>query len=122
MEHLLLKILVNAVSLALAVKLIEGIAFTGKWWMMLVTAIIFGFVNAIIKPVVKLFSLPLLVLTLGFFALVINALMLMLTAWLSGAFDLGLVVKGFLPALEGALVISITNMVLSCVIAPFEKD
>jgi len=121
MEHLLLKIAVNAVSLAIAVKIIDGITFTGKWWMMLGIAVIFGFVNAIIKPVVKLFSLPLLILTLGFFALVINALMLMLTAWVSGAFDLGLAVKGFWPALKGALVISIVNMVLSCIVGPFEK-
>jgi putative membrane protein len=122
MEHLLLKILVNAVSLAAAVKFIDGITFTGKWWMMLIIAIIFGFVNAIIKPVVKLFSLPLLILSLGLFALIINALMLELTAWLSAGFDLGLGVSGFWPAVKGALVISIVNMALSCVVSPFEKE
>lgn len=121
MENLLLRLVVNAISLAAAVKLINGIEFTGKWWMMLVIALIFGFVNAIIKPVIKLFSIPLIILSLGFFALVINALMLMLTAWLSEGFELGLYVKGFWPAFKGALVISIVNMFMSCVTGPFEK-
>lgn len=121
MEHLLLRLLVNAVSLAVAVKIINGIEFTGQWWMMLIIALIFGFVNAVIKPIVKIFSFPFIILTLGFFALVINALMLMLTAWLSKGFELGLYVRGFWPAFKGALVISIVNMFMSCITGPLEK-
>ncbi len=116
MAEFFLKLAVTAISLAASVRLIEGITFTGKWWTMLVIALIFGLVNSIIKPVVKLFSLPFLILTLGLFSLVINALMLKLTAWLSGGMDLGFFVNGFWPAVKGALVVSIVNFLLTCLI------
>lgn len=109
MTHLILTVLVNAVSLALAVKYINGISFTGAWWTMIPVALIFGLVNSVIKPLLKLLTFPLLIVTLGLFTLVINALMLGLTAQLSQAFDLGLRVSGFWSAFKGALLISFIN-------------
>jgi putative membrane protein len=113
MERLVLRIVVNAVSLAAAVRFIEGIEYHGKWWMMLAIAVIFGLINVVIKPIIQIFSFPLIILTLGLFTLVINALMLALTAELSEAFGLGLVVKGFWPAVKGAFVISVVSFLLS---------
>lgn len=120
MARMVLKILVTAVSLAAAVKLVSGISFTGTWWMMIIIAAIFGYVNAFIKPFFKLFTFPLLIFTLGLFTFVINALMLKLTAWLSGLFDLGFHVNGFWPALKGALVVSIVSMILQCATGTME--
>lgn len=122
MTYTLLKIVVTAISLAAAVRLIEGIEFTGRWWMMLLIAVIFGLVNALIKPIVKLFTLPFLVLTLGLFTLVINALMLELTAYLSELFRLGLRVEGFWAAFKGGLVISVVSMLLHCVAGLTRQD
>ena len=115
MIYLVVRILANAIAISLAVKLIEGITFTGPWWKMIITGAVFGVVNALIRPVVKLFTFPLIILTLGLFTLIVNALMLGLTAYLSDAFGLGLSVAGFWPAFWGALVISIVSFLLSLV-------
>lgn len=113
MQHLLLRLSINALSLAAAIELINGITFAGQWWKILIVAAVFGLVNALIKPVVQLFSIPLIIVTLGLFTLVINATMLAITAALSEPFHLGLRINGFWPAFWGALVISIVSMLLS---------
>ncbi len=82
----------------------------------LVVGLIFGLVNAIIKPLVDLLSLPLYILTLGFFTLVVNALMLMLTAWISGHTSWGLHVDGFGTAVVAALLISVLSFLFSVLI------
>jgi putative membrane protein len=82
----------------------------------LVVGLVFGLVNAFIKPLVKLLSLPLYILTLGLFTLVVNALMLMLTAWITGHTHWGLHVDGFGTALIAALVISVLSFLLSVLI------
>jgi putative membrane protein len=113
MQHMLLRLTINALSLAAAIRLINGITFAGEWWKVLIIAAIFGLVNALIKPVVQLFTVPLIIVTLGLFTLVINATMLAVTAALSGPLRLGLQIDGFWPAFWGALVISIVSMLLS---------
>ncbi|HMK56527.1 MAG TPA: phage holin family protein [Dissulfurispiraceae bacterium] len=113
MEHMLLRLVINALSLAAAIKMISGITYTGEWWKILIVAAVFGLVNALIKPVVQLFTFPLIILTLGLFTLIINATMLAVTAALSGPLNLGLHISGFWPAFWGALVISIVSMMLS---------
>jgi putative membrane protein len=113
MQQMLLRLIINALSLAAAIKMINGITFTGEWWKVIVIAAIFGLINAMIKPVIQLFTIPLIILTLGLFTLVINATMLAITAALSGPLHLGLHINGFWPALWGALVISLVSMVLS---------
>jgi putative membrane protein len=79
-------------------------------------ALIFGIVNAFIRPVAKVLTFPLIILTLGIFALVVNGLMLWLTSALSGALDLGFHVRGFWAAFFGALVVSIVSTLLSMLI------
>ena len=109
-------ILVNAAALWVAVQIVPGLDFSGEIWKLLVVAIIFGLINAFIKPILVIFSLPITVMTLGLFLLVINALLLMLTGWISGQLDLGFTVADFWAALLGSIVISLAGMVLSFVV------
>ncbi len=112
--------LINTIAIILAIKWVPGIVYSGAWWGILIVGVIFGLVNTFIRPFVKLFTLPLLILSLGLFSFVINALMLLLTSLLSAEFGLGFHVTGFKAAFWGALVISLISMVLSC-LAPSEK-
>jgi putative membrane protein len=114
----LLRLLVNAAALAVATWLISGITLTGtdttdRVISLLIVALIFGVINAILKPIFKLVTLPLVLLTLGLFLIVINALLLMLTSWLSGEFGLGWTVDGFWPAVWGSVIISIVSFLLN---------
>ena len=79
-------------------------------------ALVFGIVNAFIRPVAKLLTFPIIILTLGIFALVVNGLMLWLTSALSGALGLGFHVRGFWAALVGALVVSLVSTLLSLIV------
>ena len=114
-------VLVNALALATATALLGGIELTGDTTTdqvitLILVALIFGVVNAVIAPVVKLLSLPFILLTLGLLLIVINALMLLLTEWISGLFDLGFEVDGFWTAVLGAIIISIAGWVLNLVL------
>ncbi|MFG2618690.1 phage holin family protein [Streptomyces sp. NPDC048507] len=115
MTNFVVKTLANAAALAVAVWLLSGITLddgssTGRRALSLIlVALVFGLVNLIVKPVVKLLSFPLFVLTLGLFTLVVNALMLMLTSWLAKQFDLSFHVDGFWTAVLGGLIISIVS-------------
>jgi len=112
MTNIVLRIMINALSIGAAIQLVDGIVFTGEWWKIIIIGLVFGVVNTLIKPIVTFFSFPLIILTLGIFTLVVNALMLMLTAYLSGPLDLGLQIHGFWPAFWGAIIASIVNMLL----------
>jgi putative membrane protein len=109
MGKLLLRLIINAIAIWAAASLISGIHFEGGVLNMLIVVLIFGLINAFIKPIVSFFALPLLILTLGLLTIVINALMLMLTAALTSS----LTVESFWSALLGSLVISIVSMLLS---------
>jgi putative membrane protein len=80
---------------------------------MIFVGAVFGVVNSFLKPLVTLFTLPLIILSLGLFTLIVNTLMLLITVSLSGPLDLGLQIQGFWPAFKGALIISIVSMMLS---------
>jgi putative membrane protein len=114
----ILRLVANAVALAIATWILSGISLTGssmtsKIITLLIVALIFGVLNMIIKPIFALFSAPLILLTLGLFLIVINACMLLLTSWLAGLFDLGWRVDGFWTAVLGAIIISIVSFVLN---------
>ncbi len=109
MVKLILRIVINAVALYVADRLVAGISVPEDVGGLLLVAIVFGLVNAFIKPIVALLSCPLTIITLGLFTLVINALMLMLTGLLVG----GLAVENFWSALMGAIIISIISTILS---------
>lgn len=121
MIGIVVRLLVNAVALAAAVWIIGGITLTGatttsKTITLIVVAAIFGIVNAVIKPIVKLLTLPFLILTLGLLTFVINALMLWLTSAIAGGIGVPFEVDGFWAALLGALVISIVSWLLNIVL------
>ncbi len=110
-------VVVNALALAAATWLLDGIRVTGaseteRVVTLLLVAVIFGLVNAIVRPVVKLLSLPFIILTLGLLVLVINALMLLLTSWLSEQLGLGFHVEGFWTAVLGAIVVTVATWIL----------
>ena len=112
-------LLTYAAGLAVAAWLLDGIWFEGatsgsaelqdKVVPVLLVALILGLVSTFIEPVIKLLSLPFIILTLGFLLLVINAAMLLFTAWLAGIFDLGFHVDGFWNALLGSIIITIAT-------------
>ena len=114
-SYFVLRIMINAFSIAVAVKVVDGLTFTGEWWKMIMIGVVFGIINSLIKPLVTLFAFPLIILTLGLFTLIVNALMLLLTVKLSGPLNLGIQMYGFWSAFWGALMISIVSFVLSWV-------
>ena len=115
----MLRFLATAAALYVAAKFVPGIAYTGSTiWALLGVALVFGVVNTMVGPIVKLFSLPLIVISLGLFALVINAAMLMLTSWISGKLDLHFYVSGFAAAFWGSLVISFVSALIKAAFEP----
>ena len=117
--NLLLRVAVNAAALAAAAWLLDGIRVTARHDRVLTllgVAVVFGLVNAFVAPVIKLLSLPFIVLTLGLLLWVINAVMLLLTSSIAGGLGLGFEVDGFGTALLGALVISVVGAVLGSLV------
>ena len=111
----IIRILINAVALWLTTLILPAINIQGSLVNILIVALVFGLVNALIRPIVKLLTLPINLLTLGLFTLVINALMLALTSWLVG--DImsiqGSLFQQLWWAFLGAIIISLISMVLS---------
>jgi putative membrane protein len=97
--------------------LVPGISFAGDWWRLLAVALVFGVLNVALKPILLILSIPLLIITLGLFTLVLNALMLWLTSAASEALGLGFHVDGFWAALFGALVVSVVSFALAQFVA-----
>jgi len=111
----------NAVALAAAILIFDGIGFTGSsgWdqvadnvWALLFVALILGIVNSFVSPIIKFLSIPFIIITLGLFLLVINALMLLFTEWLAGLFDIDFYVNGFRNAVGGAIVITVVTWIV----------
>jgi putative membrane protein len=113
MAGILIRMLVVALGLWLASVLVPGIAVAGPWTL-LGAALLLGIVNAVLRPVLVLLTLPVTVLTLGLFVLVINAAMLALVAWVFEGFT----IAGFWPALFGAIIVSLTGWLASYLIGP----
>ncbi|MFQ6326389.1 phage holin family protein [Nocardia sp. NBC_01009] len=121
--QLLIRLIINGVAIWLAAAWVDKIEIlspdnstTQKIITVLVIAAIFTVINALVKPIVKLLSLPLVILTLGLFLLVINALMLWLTAKITETTEYGLRVDGFWAAVWGGVIISVVNWVLGILV------
>ena len=112
-------LLTTAAGVAVATWLFGGIYFAGptsgrqeldhKILPLLLVALILGLVSNLVRPVVTFFSIPFIIVTLGLFLLVINALMLMLTAWIAGGVGIGFHVDGFYVAMGGSIVVTLVN-------------
>jgi putative membrane protein len=117
---------VNALALGAAVWLLDGITLTGgsetdRVVKLVIVGAIFGLISSFVRPVVKLLSLPLIILTLGLMLLVINALMLLLTSKIAESLDQGFHVDGFWTALFGSIIISIASMILEAILPDAER-
>ncbi len=121
----LIQLLINAAALAVAVTIVPGLDFDfapeGAVVRFAIVAFVFGLVNTLIRPLLRLLTLPITFVTLGLFLLVINALMLLLTDLISDQLSLGLDVADFWAALLGAIVISIVGTILSLAIGAVRK-
>jgi putative membrane protein len=117
-----IRLLVSAAALWVATQIGPGVTFSGGALPLLGVALVFGVVNALIRPVAKILTFPLIILTLGVFALVINGLMLWLTSSVSSALGLGFHVSGFWAAFWGALIVSLVSTVLSLFIADAKRQ
>jgi putative membrane protein len=121
----------TAIGVAVAAQLLDGIRFGGpvhgeaelkhKIVPLLLVSVILGVINSLVKPVLTILSIPLIILTLGLFLLVINALMLKFTSWLAGQLDIGFHVRGFWPAVGGAIIITIVGWVVDAIVGDEKK-
>lgn len=120
MTKFILRWVINAVGLYLAIFLLNGrgVDFRGNWVSIIWLALIFGLVNAFVGPLLKFLTCPLIILTLGLFTILINTFLFWLTGWIGQSFDLGLTINGFWPALLGGLIMSVVSVILSI----FVKD
>ena len=122
MEQLIVKIVVNAVAIWVATAIVPGVDVSGDGTprtivTLLVVGAIFGVVNALVKPIIKLFSLPFYILTLGLFAFVVNAVMLEIVSWLSDKLNISFHIDHFFwSALAAAVVVTFVSMVLNLVL------
>jgi putative membrane protein len=116
MERFIFRLVVNGFALFAAVYLVPGLNLQNESPVSyIVLALIFGVVNALVKPILKLLTCPIILLTLGLFTIIINVAVVYITAWLGGQFGFGLSVPDFWTGLFGALVISVVSFVLSII-------
>lgn len=109
MSHFIIRLLINAAALWVADQVLSGIKLSEDFVTVLIVALVFGLINALLKPILTILSLPFIIITMGLFTLVINALLLLLVDALTD----GLTIAGFWWAVLGSVVISIVSMVLN---------
>lgn len=113
MIRLLVRLIITALALNVAVVLVPGIHWNGDYAALLGVAVVFTLVNALLKPLLTLLSCPLILLTLGLFLLVVNALLLLITAHFSQQLGLGFVIDGFWPACIGGIIVGLASAALT---------
>jgi putative membrane protein len=122
MTKFILRLAINAVALYAAITLVNGIelqpAGSQKWLTFVILGLIFGLLNALLRPVLVLLTCPLIILTLGLGTLLINTLLFFLTGWIGTQFGWGFIVENFWSAFLGALVVSVVSIILNL----FVKD
>ena len=112
-RSLILRWLITTLAIFAAVSLVPGITFVGPGWELGLVAAVFALVNIGLRPLLSLLTCPLIILTLGLFGLVINALLLLLTAWIASSLGIQFMIDGFWPAFWGGLIISIVTLILT---------
>ena len=108
MLRALVQIVLNGVAILLVARIVPGIDYQGDFWYLLLTGLVVGGINLLVRPLVVLLSLPFIVLTLGLFFIVINGALLYLAAWILD----GLTIEGCLPAILGGLVMALFNWII----------
>jgi putative membrane protein len=117
----LMRILITAIALWAATRLVSGITYHGNWLGLAGVALVFGLLNSIVRPILTFLAFPLLIVTLGLFTFVLNAVMLMLTSALSSSLGFDFHVAGFWAALWGAIVVGIVSFLLSIFLPDGER-
>jgi len=115
MTKFILRWVINAVALYLAVYFVPGVSLQGDWTSLIWLALIFGLINAFLRPLLKLLTCPLILLTLGLFTLLINTFLFWLTSQVGQAFGIGFTIEGFWPAFLGGLVVTVVSVVMSLI-------
>ena len=110
------RLLVNGAALWVATRLVPGVSYSGGWVPFFGVALVFGVINAVLRPIAKILTFPLILVTLGIFSFVVNGLMLWLTSSISSGLGLGFHVSGFWSAFWGALVVSFVSLLLSVLV------
>jgi putative membrane protein len=118
----IMRIVVTAIALWAATRLVTGISFAGNWIGLAGVALVFGLLNSFVRPVLTFLAFPLLIVTLGLFTFVLNAVMLLLTSWLSTKLGIGFHVAGFWAAFWGAIVVGIVSFLLSIFLPDTERE
>jgi putative membrane protein len=114
---IIIRILINAAALWVAVAIVGGLEFDGEWWALLIIALIMGVVNVVVRPILTILSLPAIVLTLGLFLFIVNAAVLGIVIWVSDSLGLGLTSDGFFwSTFLGAIVVSLVSWGLETVL------
>lgn len=122
MNRFILRWLINAVALYAAVALVDGIVAQSTNWLSFIwLALIFGLLNALLRPLLKLLTCPLIFLTLGLFTLVINTFLFWLAGVVGTNFGVGFTVAGFWPAFLGGLIVSVVSVALTLIFKDDKK-
>lgn len=103
-------LIISALAVGITVYILPGVSIT-PWWWAVVIALVLGFINTFVKPIVKLLALPVTILTIGLFSFVINGLMILLCAWIVPAFQ----IDGFWPAMLYSVVLGVVSWVLNLI-------
>ncbi len=126
MKKFLIQILINALAFFVAIQILEGRGIDARgefgWLSYLILALIFGVINAVLRPILTLLGCPVIILTLGLGVLLINTLLFYLTGLIGESFGVGFSVDGFVPAFLGALIVSIISVVLGGLLRNEMKD
>ena len=118
MLEIVIRIVVNAIALVAAIRFVPNVTFTGDWWQLALLALVFGLINAYLRPLVKMLSLPLSLLTFGLIGFVINTAMVLVAAFISGTLRLDFQLAGWPPGpinLDVLVAAFLTSLVLSVV-------
>jgi len=113
LKRFVLRLAINIIAILVAVNIIPGLHLEGPWWSLALVAAIFGLVNTAVRPLLTLLTLPFVIITLGFFLLIINALVLYLTSALASGFGVQFIIDSLGWAVLSAVVISLVSGVLS---------
>ena len=116
MQKLIIRWLINAVALWVAITFVPGIHAQGGWVAILGLAVIFGLVNALLRPVLSVLTCPLIILTLGLGTLLINTLLFWLSGWVGAQFGVGFTVDGLWPAFFGSLIVTLISLILTLLV------
>lgn len=116
MTKFILRWAINTVAIFLAIRFVPGISLQSPWVGVIWLALIFGLVNAFLRPLLKLLTCPLIILTLGLFTLLINTFLFWLTGQIGQFFGIAITINGFLPAFLGGLVVTIVSVVLTLIL------